>query len=125
VGAGDRVGIFMPMVPETVAAVLAVAKLGAVFLPLFSGYGAPAVSTRLSDGGAVALITADGCFRRGKQVDMLSVAREAVAADEAVQTVVAVPRLGTELDGDVVPWPAIGASTDFAEVDSEHPLFIA
>lgn len=120
---GDRVGIFMPMVPETVAAVLAVAKLGAVFLPLFSGYGATAVATRLQDATAGALITADGTYRRGKAVDMLAVAEEAVAGCPTVHTTVVVPRLGR---GGGVPWPA--PATDprpSVECDSEHPLFIA
>ena len=52
---GDAVGLFLPMMPETVAALFAVAKLGAVFLPIFSGYGADAVAVRLEDAGAVAL----------------------------------------------------------------------
>ena len=60
-----RGGIFLPMLPETVAALLAVAKLGAVFLPLFSGYGADAVATRLDDAEAKALITADGFLPPG------------------------------------------------------------
>ena len=60
VGDGDAVGLFLPMVPETVAAMFAVAKLGAVFLPIFSGYGADAVAVRLEDADAVALVTADG-----------------------------------------------------------------
>ena len=122
VGFGDRVGIFMPMLPETVAAVLAVTKIGAVFLPLFSGYGAPAVATRLSDAGAVALVTADGGYRRGKAIDMLAVAEEAVASAESVHTTVVVPRLGR---GGGTPWPARGATAGFVEADSEHPLFIA
>ena len=64
-GAGDAVGLFLPMVPETVAALFAIAKLGALFLPIFSGYGADAVAIRLVDAGAAALITADGFTRRG------------------------------------------------------------
>ena len=67
---GDAVGLFLPMIPETVAALFAVAKLGAVFLPIFSGYGADAVAVRLEDAGAVTLITADGFTRRGKVVPM-------------------------------------------------------
>ena len=122
VGVGDRVGIFMPMIPETVAAVLAVAKLGAVFLPLFSGYGAGAVTSRLTDASAVALITADGTYRRGKPVDMLAVAEEAVRDCPSVTTTVVVPRLGR---GGGIPWPGAGAARPFEEVDSEHPLFIA
>ena len=65
-GVGDAVGLFLPMLPETVAALFAVAKLGAVFLPIFSGYGADAVAVRLEDAGAVALVTADGFTRRGQ-----------------------------------------------------------
>lgn len=59
VGRGDAVGIFMPMAPETVAAVLACAKVGAIFLPIFSGFGADAVASRLQDAGTKVLITAD------------------------------------------------------------------
>jgi acetyl-CoA synthetase len=126
VGAGDRVGIFMPMLPETVAAVLAVAKIGAAFLPLFSGYGAPAVATRLADADAVALITADGCLRRGKQIDMLAVAEEAVAEVPSVKATVVVPRLGRGAgQGAGIAWPEPSSAVPFAEVDSEHPLFIA
>ncbi|MGH9281796.1 MAG: AMP-binding protein, partial [Acidimicrobiales bacterium] len=69
VGEGDRVGVFLPMLPETVAAVFGIMKVGAVFLPLFSGYGAPAVVDRLVDAEAKALITADGTVRRGRLVD--------------------------------------------------------
>src|SRR5687768_7876624 len=66
VKAGEHVGIFCPMVPETVAALLGTVRIGAVFLPLFSGYGGEAVAGRLADAGAVALVTADGTWRRGK-----------------------------------------------------------
>ena len=70
VGEGDAVGVFLPMLPETVATVMAVAKLGAIFLPIFSGYGADAVAVRLEEGEAKALVTADGTTRRGKVVPM-------------------------------------------------------
>ena len=65
---GDAVGLFMSMTPETVAAMFAIAKLGAMFLPIFSGYGAEAVAVRLADADAVALITCDGFTRRGRVV---------------------------------------------------------
>ena len=129
VGEGDRVGIFMPMLPETVAALFGVMKVGAVFLPLFSGYGAPAVADRLLDAGAKALITADGTVRRGKVVDMGLVAAEAAALVPTLETVVVVRRLG-EADRVVPPgafeWPS-PAAEPFATrmVDSEHNLFIA
>jgi acetyl-CoA synthetase len=125
VGRGDRVGIFCPMVPETVAALLAIAKIGAVFLPLFSGYGADAVSTRLADAGATALITADGFWRRGDSVAMLATAEQAVARAGPVPTVVVIPRLQLGPVGQLRwphPDPAPFAS---AIVPSEHPLFVA
>jgi acetyl-CoA synthetase len=115
VRAGDRVGIFMPMQPETVAAVLAVAQIGAVFLPLFSGYGAPAVQTRLADAEAKVLITADGFYRRGQWIGLAATAAE--AAGDGVEVIV-VPRLG-------LPGGGWFGGNDFEQVGSEHPLFIA
>ena len=60
VGEGDRVGIFMPLLPETVICVLALGKLKAIYIPIFSGYAAPAVASRLNDAGASLLVTVDG-----------------------------------------------------------------
>ena len=57
-GKGDAIGLFLPMIPEVVIALLAIAKIGGVILPLFSGYGAGAVANRLADGEAKALFTA-------------------------------------------------------------------
>src|SRR4051812_46590324 len=62
---GDRVGIFLPMLVETVVATLALGPIGAIYTPIFSGYGAPAVATRLQDCEATVLVTADGFYRRG------------------------------------------------------------
>ncbi|MBE2193649.1 MAG: AMP-binding protein, partial [Anaerolinea sp.] len=78
-GKGDAIGLFMPMTPEIVVALLAIAKIGGVILPLFSGYGAGAVASRLADAGAKALFAADGALRRGKAVEMKSIADEALA----------------------------------------------
>jgi acetyl-CoA synthetase len=129
IGSGDAVGIFMPMVPETAAAFLAIAKLGAVALPIFSGYGADAVAIRLSDAGAKALVTVDGCYRRGKVIDLVKVAEQAVGSSPTVKTIVVVPRVGKKLEPSelLVPWPDATKSEPFAtvHVDSEHPLFIA
>ena len=104
VRAGDRIGIFLPMLPETVVATLAVSWLGAIFTPIFSGYGAPAVATRLQDCEASVLITADGFFRRGSVVPMKSVADEAVARAPSVRRVIVVRRLGERARA--VPWSA-------------------
>jgi len=128
VGVGDTVGIFLPMLPETVAAVLAVAKLGAVFVPVFSGYGAEAVRVRLEDAGAVAVVTADSFPRRGRPVPMLATAVEAAAGVATVGTIVVVDRMGGALPVDerVVPWPtASSGRVPTAAVDSEHTLFLA
>ena len=79
IGKGDAVGLFMPMTPEIVIALLAIAKIGAVILPLFSGYGEGAIVSRLVDADAKALFTADGAWRHGKAVEMKAIADEAAA----------------------------------------------
>jgi acetyl-CoA synthetase len=97
VTSGDRVGILLPMLPETVAAVLALAKLNAVYTPIFSGYGAPAIASRLADAGAKLLITADGFLRRGQWVELKSVADEALASVPSIERVLVVRRAGEAL----------------------------
>ena len=101
---GDRVGVFLPMLPETAITVLALGLIGAIYTPIFSGYAAPAVATRLADCGAKLLVTADGFWRRGKQVDLKSIADDAVGAAPTVERVVVVRRLETDLD--TLPWTA-------------------
>ena len=91
---GEAVGLFMPMTVEMVVAFLAVLKVGAVVLPLFSGYGPEAVATRLADADAVMLFTADGTLRRGKASHMKAVADEALRACSSVRRVVVQPRAG-------------------------------
>jgi acetyl-CoA synthetase len=133
VGKGDAVGIFLPMAPETVAATLACAKLGAIYLPVFSGYGAEAVATRLQDAEAVALVTADGTTRRGKLVPMKETADEAVALSPTVRSVIVWSRLGRGdlpwTEGRDVRWDELLASQadrfETERLDPEHPLFIA
>ena len=97
IGKGDRVGIFLPMVPETVAATLACGKVGAIFIPLFSGFGEDAVASRLRDSGATLLITADGFWRRGKLVPMKDIAGRALAAAPAVERCLVLRRAGNEV----------------------------
>src|SRR2546426_3574823 len=65
-GKGDAIGVFMPMVPEIVGVMLAIIKIGGIFLPLFSGFGAAAIVSRLNDAEAKALFTAAGTYRRGE-----------------------------------------------------------
>lgn len=129
----DAVGVFLPMSPEAVAAVMACSKLGAVWLPIFSGFGADAVATRLRDAGARALITADGFPRRGRTVPMKETADEAAAASPAIEHVVVWSRLGREdapwTQGRDVRWDELAASQpdrfETRALDPEHPLFIA
>jgi acetyl-CoA synthetase len=92
---GDRIAMYLPMVPETAIVFLAATRLGALVLPLFSGYGADAVASRLQDSEATVMVCADGYLRRGKRVDMLREARAAAASAPALAHLLVVPRLGT------------------------------
>ncbi|HEX5503121.1 MAG TPA: AMP-binding protein [Thermomicrobiales bacterium] len=97
VGHGDRVGVYLPMLPQTAAATFAVSKLGAVYIPIFSGYGAESVATRLRDGGAKVLITADGFYRRGRVVPLKATADAALAGAPSVEHVVVIRRTGADM----------------------------
>jgi acetyl-CoA synthetase len=94
VARGDAVGVYMPMVPEAMIAAYAVARIGAVYMPIFSGFGAHAVATRLNDAGARVLITADGFLRRGTRVPMKETADAAVADSPSVEHVIVWERFG-------------------------------
>jgi len=96
-GKGDAVGIFMPMTPEIVIALLAIAKIGGIILPLFSGYGAGAIVSRLKDADAKALFAADGAFRRGKAVEMKSIADEAAGQVDSLKHMIVLKRTGQEI----------------------------
>jgi acetyl-CoA synthetase len=96
-GKGDAVGLFMPMTPEIVVALLAVAKIGGIILPLFSGYGAGAIVSRMADADAKALFAADSAFRRGKPVEMKSVADEAAAQIPTLKHMIVLKRTGQEV----------------------------
>jgi acetyl-CoA synthetase len=96
---GDVVGLYMPMAPEIAVALFAVVKIGAIVLPLFSGYGADALSTRLADAEAKAVLTADGFYRRGQMVQMKSIAEIAITRVPTIQHTVVLRRLGGE-----IPW---------------------
>jgi len=97
VGRGDRVGLMLPMTPEAVAAIIALARLGAVFTPIFSGFAPGAAASRLADCEAKVLITADGFYRRGRPVNLKAVADEAAALAPSVRHLVVVRRTGGEV----------------------------
>ena len=96
-GKGDAIGIFMPMTPEIVTALLAIAKIGGIILPLFSGYGAGAIASRLQDANAKALFASDGAFRRGKAVEMKSIADEAADQVASLKHMIVLKRTGQDV----------------------------
>ncbi|MCB0717382.1 MAG: AMP-binding protein [Bacteroidetes bacterium] len=131
-GIGDAVGLFMPMVPELAIAFLAIAKIGGIILPLFSGYGTSAVVTRLRDADARALFTADGSFRRGKPVPMKPIADEAAEQVATLEHIIVTSRCGLE----DVPWtqgrdhwwhdlvPGQSAEAETMQTDAEDVVMV-
>ena len=97
-GKGDVIGLYMPLMPEAAAALFAVARIGAIIMPLFSGFGADAIVTRLNDGAAKAVITVDGCYRRGRRIAMKPVMDEALTDVPTVQHVVVISRFGDPVE---------------------------
>ena len=97
-GKGDAIGLYMPMVPEVVIALLAIAKIGGIILPLFSGYGVDAIVSRLENAEAKAVFTCDGFNRRGKPVVMKPVVDEAAAQLPALKNVIVLNHIGLEVD---------------------------
>jgi acetyl-CoA synthetase len=126
---GDRVAMFMPMCPELVTLFFAVIRVGGVVLPLFSGYGADAVASRLRDSETTMLVTADGFWRRGQQVRMKTTADDAVAAAPSVRHVVVVSRLGIDVPMGSRDIPFANLMTQPIEcpnepTDADDPLMI-
>jgi acetyl-CoA synthetase len=99
-GKGDAIGLYMPMTCEIVVAMLAVAKIGGIILPLFSGYGPGAVASRLADADAKALITADGFFRRGQPVLMKPVAEAAAQQVPTLKHILVLEKAGLPVEMD-------------------------
>lgn len=127
---GDRVVLFLPVIPEAVVAYLACAVLGAISVPAFTGYGPDALATRLRESEATILVTADGTTRRGKRVDLKGVADEALDTAPSVRISVVVRHSGDEVpmkagrdlywnDLDPAPTPV-----DTASMGSNDPLTI-
>jgi acetyl-CoA synthetase len=132
IGEGDAVGIFLPMSPQVAIASHACAHLGAVQVPIFSGFAAPAIAARLADAKAKALITADGSLRRGQLVPMKQIADEALEEAPGVVHTVVWRRLGLDSPMTIGRdrfWDELVADTSGgltpAQVDSEHPYLLA
>jgi acetyl-CoA synthetase len=132
VGKGDHVGVFMPMTPRAAIASYAVAKLGAVYLPIFSGFAAHAVAARLNDAGAKILITADGSARRGSAATIKPVADEVARDVPTLEKIVVAREQGNDVSFDPardVEWedlvaPFRGQEIAAAATGSEDPVMI-
>lgn len=128
---GDRVCIYLPMIPEAAVAMLACARLGATHSVVFGGFSAEALGDRIRDAGAKVVLTADGAYRRGSVIPLKAAVDQAVASSPSVEAVVVVKRVGQSiawnagkdrwwhelLDAESEGVPAV-------PVPSEHPLFI-
>ena len=130
-GKGDAMGVFMPMVPEIVIAMLAIIKIGGIFLPLFSGFGAAAIVSRLKDANAKVLFTAAGTYRRGKFWAMKPVADEAVSQIPTLRQLVVLNQAGEwfveDLKSDAGPLTKLGGPFDDAPTEhtsAEDPMMI-
>ncbi len=128
---GDRVGIYMPMIPELPIAMLACAKIGAPHVVVFGGFSSDALQGRMVDSEAVALITADGGWRDGKVIDLKSAADVAVAGAPTIRNVLVVRRTGNDVsmqEGRDHWWhEKVETQSDECEpvpVDAEHLLYL-
>lgn len=133
VGEGDRVAIYLPMIPEAVVAMLAVARIGAVHSVVFGGFSADSLASRIDDAEASLVITADGGYRKGRVFPLKSVVDEALAKSESgtVRNVLVVRRGENEVDwvdGRDLWWHDTVASASNEHepqaFGAEHPLFI-
>lgn len=128
---GDRVVIYLPVIPETIVVTLAVARIGAIHSLVFGGFSAEALKFRVEDTGAKLLVTTDGQYRRGAAVPVKSNADAAVAGENSIEHVLVVRRTGSRVkwtEGRDIWWhDAVGgASTEHTAepFDAETPLFI-
>ena len=128
---GDRVALYLPMIPEAVVAMLACARLGAPHSVVFGGFSADALRSRIADGEAKVVITADGGYRRGKPSALKPAVDEAITGDTTVEHVLVVRRTDTEVEwtqGRDLWWhealEAAAPEHTPEAFDAEHPLFI-
>jgi acetyl-CoA synthetase len=131
IGKGDRVAIYLPMIPEAAIAMLACARIGAPHSVVFGGFSSEALRSRIEDAEAKVVITADGGYRRGAPAALKPAVDEAVGTSPSVQKVLVVRRTGQDVDWDDtrdVWWHEAleGASDQHSceAFDAEHPLFI-
>jgi len=133
-GRGDAIGVFMPMVPEIVVAMLAIIKIGGIFLPLFSGFGAAAIVSRLKDADAKALFTGAGTYRRGKFCAMKPVADEAASQIATLKHLIVLETAGdrqaerlpykTHFWRDLISLSTLNSQLSTAHTSAEDPMMI-
>jgi len=130
VKAGDRVAIYMPLIPEAAIAMLACARIGAIHSVVFGGFSAEALADRMNDAEAKLVITADAGWRRGTQVELKANVDEALKRAPSIEKCLVVRRTGAKVDfkkGRDVWWDELVASQSpncpAEQLDSEHPLY--
>lgn len=131
VESGDRVALYMPLVPELAIAMLACARIGATHTVIFGGFSAEAIRDRVNDGQCKVIVTADGAYRRGSEIKLKPAVDEAAVQCPSVRNVVVYRRTGSEVSmtaGRDHWWHEIIEAVDAAcpaePLDSEHPLYI-
>lgn len=122
IGRGDVVGLYLPMLPEAVAAFMAVVEIGAIVMPLFSGFGPRPLADRLVDSRAKALVTCRGSMRRGKVVDMYDTARTACDEEAGVDTLIVLDSAGEH--GSANSRDVIWSTRDEAPPRSAQPVMV-
>ncbi len=128
---GDRVCIYLPMIPELAVSILACARIGAVHSVVFAGFSSTAISTRINDSDCKMIITADGSYRGAKTIDLKGIVDEALYKCPGVKTVLVVKRINSKIkmmdDRDFWLQPLMdkaGENNEAAVMDAEDPLFI-
>lgn len=129
-GKGDAIGLYMPMIPEVAVAFLAIIKIGAMVVPLFSGFGPEPIAVRLNDGLAKAVITVDGTPRRGKIADLKATIDEARKSIPSLEHVIVFNHMGLDIDsqsGDI-DWDALikdmPTTSETQVMDAEDPMML-
>ncbi len=131
IGKGDRVCIYLPMIPELAVAVLACARIGAIHSVVFAGFSATALSTRINDAECKMVITSDGSFRGAKTIDLKGIVDEALETCPSIETVLVAKRINSEINmkADRDEWlqPLLDKASPEGEAEimnAEDPLFI-
>ena len=131
ISSGDRVAIYLPMIPEAMISMLACARIGAVHSVVFGGFSSEALRSRIEDASAKLVITSDGGYRRGTATALKPAVDEAVAVSPTIEKVLVVRRTGQKISWNAdydVWWHELVDSQskehNYQAFDSEHPLFI-